>query len=177
TDHRPRLKRGLLNSRILPGSPSGMYALLILMMSMFLFSCEEKEPVVEEPAPSELSDTKKFSEMTEAELIEYFENVDVSDLKVNHDDFKVEKLTPEEFSQVRRITTRSTYDCDMDVTIHLDSPADDADVTVFIAGTMTVHRAKETIDDGNGFTMTINGGEDYDFKIEDPDNPSASISG
>uniref|UniRef100_UPI001F30F5B8 hypothetical protein n=1 Tax=Membranihabitans maritimus TaxID=2904244 RepID=UPI001F30F5B8 len=26
-------------------------------------------------------------------------------------------------------------------------------------------------------TMTINGGEDYDFKIEDPDNPSASISG
>src|SRR5690606_3432965 len=101
-------------------------------------------------------------------------NIDMSDIKPGHNEFHIGKMSPEEFAAMPRLKTRATYTCDMDVSIYVDSPADSADVTVLYAGTSNIFRAKERVADGDLFTMTIDGGDFYDFKIENPNNPTGS---
>ncbi|WP_236981090.1 hypothetical protein [Membranihabitans maritimus] len=158
-------------SRIFHSSPSGIYALLILMISMFLFSCEDREPVVEEPDKTVLTDGKSLSEMTNSELKEYFESLDLSDRKPNYTRTWTDTLSPEEFARFQnKISVRSGYDCGINIKLNIDGTSSTTDVTVYEAGTITEVASETNMEDGDDFDVTINGDTDYDIVIEDYPN-------
>ena len=114
----------------------------MLMAVLLVFTgCEEHK---EEITLKVLLDGRKLSNMTSEELTNFFDNIDMSDIKPGHNEFHIGKMSPEEFAAMPRLKTRATYTCDMDVSIYLDSPADSADVTVLYAGTSCIYQYKTT---------------------------------
>lgn len=145
-------------SRILYSSHSGIYALLILMMSMFLFSCEDQ---LLDPEYDNLS------EMTSAEKLKFFGVTDLSQLKPGYTYTWIDTLDREEAKVVRQnlISTRSSYDCGINVMVSLSQSTDTVTVNVYEANTSVKVHGPVIMTDGDDFDMEINGSKDYDFEV------------
>lgn len=167
---------GSLSQKI-SSSHSGIYALLIVMMSMFLFSCED-QPVSLEDDQITQQENNGLSKMTKADKLKYFGVSDLSQLEPGYTYTWMDTLNAEDRTQTQpKISLRSSYTCGINVEMYFSGTGDTAKVTVYEANTMTVVHGPVLMTTGDNFDMTISGAKDYDFKVEPLKNPINSMYG
>lgn len=152
----------------------------MLMAVLLVFTgCEEESPVLEQSEPTELLSGKELQTMTQEELADYFEIIDLTQIQPGYIETWTDTLSAEEFAKYKSvISLRSSEKCGVVVTPYIDPGGpDSAYVTIFEAGTSNVYRAKEKFADGDDFWMEIDGADFYDFVTEHPTNPTGSIDG
>jgi len=154
-----------------------MYALLIAIMSMFLFSCED-QPVSLENDQITQQENNDLSKMTKADKLKYFGVSDLSQLEAGYTYTWMDTLNAEERIKTRpEISLRSNYDCGINVKMYFSGSGDTANVTVYEANNPLIVHGPVLMADGDNFDMTISGSKDYDFKVEPLKNPINSMYG
>ena len=149
-----------------------------MMMVLLVFtSCEEEEPVYEKPEESVLTELKDFRNMTDEEALDYFKNLGIDKMESNYESFRIDSLPLKSGRLNNVISVRSGYDCDVNVELSIGGPSNTAIVTVYDAGTSTIVEGPENMTNGDDFDMTINGADNYDFKIEPTGSPGSGTSG
>ncbi|MBY5956956.1 hypothetical protein KUV50_02335 [Membranicola marinus] len=139
--------------RILPKKPTSIYPLLILMMSMLLFSCEDQEPVIQ--------DSKTHIFETVDEILEYHSTLK-DGFEENYIDVKIEDI--KEGDRDIRPSLRSSLSCDLEVSFYRDANSSTDSATVEIYKNSSPWKSYD-MEDKQKITVVIDDADSYQYKV------------
>lgn len=153
-------------SRILPNKTTSIYALLIVVVSMFLSSCED-QPLNPQKDQHITQANIDLNQLTKVEKLKYFGVTDLSQLRPGYTYTWIDTLDTHgaDFIRQNKIATRSSFNCGINVKVSLSQPTDTVTVNVYEANTTMKIHGPVVMSDGDDFDMDINGSKDYDFEV------------
>src|SRR5690625_588222 len=163
-------KNFLITGRMLPNffrklrsSSIGMYALLMAMMSLFLFSCDDPEPAMDDMVVSdEWRSMPDLSTLSKEELVEYFKEYKFGER--GSPPMSIEITDVEGLPATPKIKTRNSLKCDVEITLtsRSSSSTDSATLEIYendiLVDSYKMHHTPK-------FLWEIDDANEYKYKI------------